>query len=960
MQKNTHLAKPLVILDHKISQLGIVIDDLKSRANLVVLNSQQNGIAQITQALKKYQNFSSLHLISHGSPGCLYLGNEQLNIENLNENKEQLKLWQQFLTGKDFLVYGCQVAKEKGVNFLKQLSQLTGSNIAASEETIGLSDSGRYWNLEFRLGTKISSDVIVSTALQASYNGVFIAVGDTSDFEDGTTQGWRIGNPADHPNPPINISDGGPDGVGDNFLQTQSIGGAGVGSRLVWFNQSSSWTGNYTEAGVTAISASVINQGVNDVVLRVAFDGSGGRFVTTEGITVSPGDDWQEITLNITADDLTASGGSDVDATLSNVTTTRFLSNPNPSYTGAPVVAQVGVDNITAIGETTTEDLPIVSLSATPQVSEDGDDRTFSVTFNVEGEIPEGGLPVVIGGDAPILFDPELNLLDQSVPLSFDPADGLIPLENRGTEFVVGITAPTVSVSVALFDDIIEEEPLEINFALLESEDYIVDGDGIATTVVVDGDSVIPGSGPTVSLSVSDTELFEGDELTVNFDVDGDIPEGGLQVFIAAGPTDLGEFNIFNEDGSPAIALEGIDEFPLQGGDEGGFFVTLAENQASITLSVFEDGPTEGSESLTFELINGEQYEVNSDASTVILNVDDGGEDASFAVESGVTSVFLDFPLLEEAAGLTLVGVDSDATPSDRPAFLDPFQVGFAITEETDFSFAPVPFTPLGGTIEHSGTITLALGGAEVTVGEFSIGFDGSRVSETASGFFVADTLEDALGLEILFDVGAPGTVNISGGDLEISDADLLLAPELANALGLPDLAGADVGDAQIDAVYGTLSEELNILDTPFIRFQNSGVPGTYVFATGDEADSIRANEPGFVEEGVAFSAAIAPNDDLIALTRLESNQLPGTFLYVGDEELASINADPNFSNAFTDQGVAFYVYGAGAGEETPFNRFQNSDVPGTYLYATGAEADSIRANFPNFIDEGVAFEALI
>ncbi|MEM9274926.1 MAG: CHRD domain-containing protein, partial [Cyanobacteria bacterium P01_F01_bin.143] len=145
-----------------------------------------------------------------------------------------------------------------------------------------------------------------------------------------------------------------------------------------------------------------------------------------------------------------------------------------------------------------------------------------------------------------------------------------------------------------------------------------------------------------------------------------------------------------------------------------------------------------------------------------------------------------------------------------------------------------------------------------------------------------------------------------------------------------------------------------------FIRFQNSSIPGTYIYATGEEADNIRATLPGFVEEGVAFSAAIAPDDDLIALNRLESNELPGTFLYVGEEELASINADPNFSSAFTDQGIAFYVYGAGSSEETSFSRFQNSDVPGTYLYATGEEADNIRANFPGFIDEGIAFEAEI
>ncbi|MDJ0535331.1 MAG: hypothetical protein QNJ70_23060 [Xenococcaceae cyanobacterium MO_207.B15] len=42
----------------------------------------------------------------------------------------------------------------------------------------------------------------------------------------------------------------------------------------------------------------------------------------------------------------------------------------------------------------------------------------------------------------------------------------------------------------------------------------------------------------------------------------------------------------------------------------------------------------------------------------------------------------------------------------------------------------------------------------------------------------------------------------------------------------------------------------------------------------------------------------------------------------------------------------------------TDFSRFQNSDRPGTYLFATGEERDNIRANFPNFMEEGLAFEA--
>ncbi|MEL7039550.1 MAG: Ig-like domain-containing protein, partial [Cyanobacteria bacterium J06592_8] len=265
-------------------------------------------------------------------------------------------------------------------------------------------------------------------------------------------------------------------------------------------------------------------------------------------------------------------------------------------------------------------DVPVVNITTdSPVVSED-ENPVLNLTLTVDGPIPEGGVPITFAGDFTDLFVP--GFLDGNVPTVTDPEDGLIPVANRDPEFDVNLTAPVVTLEATVFDDIIEEEPLTLDLEILGREGTLI-GDSVATVTIVDGDSVIPGSGPTVSLSVSDTELEEGDEFTVSFDTEGEIPDGGLQLFLAAGPTALGEFNIFNEDGTPAIELEGINEFPIQGGDEGGFFVTLAENQASITLSVFEDGANEGLETLTFDLLNGEVYEVDSDASSISFTIND-------------------------------------------------------------------------------------------------------------------------------------------------------------------------------------------------------------------------------------------------------------------------------------------------------------------------------------------------
>ena len=151
-----------------------------------------------------------------------------------------------------------------------------------------------------------------------------------------------------------------------------------------------------------------------------------------------------------------------------------------------------------------------------------------------------------------------------------------------------------------------------------------------------------------------------------------------------------------------------------------------------------------------------------------------------------------------------------------------------------------------------------------------------------------------------------------------------------------------------------------SILESSLTRFQNSDVPGTFIFVSGDEAASIRDDFSQFEEEGVAFNAAIAPDDDLIPFYRFQNEEMPGTFLFVDENERDNINADPNFSDIFTEEGIAFYVYGAGSNEAVSFSRFQNSAVPGTFIYATGDEANNIRNNFPQFVEEGIAFEAEI
>ncbi|VEP17574.1 CHRD domain-containing protein (fragment) [Hyella patelloides LEGE 07179] len=152
-------------------------------------------------------------------------------------------------------------------------------------------------------------------------------------------------------------------------------------------------------------------------------------------------------------------------------------------------------------------------------------------------------------------------------------------------------------------------------------------------------------------------------------------------------------------------------------------------------------------------------------------------------------------------------------------------------------------------------------------------------------------------------------------------------------------------------------------------RFRNTTFDsGTYIFVSEQERDTIIDNPDlnqifeleGEQEDGSinpAFTASANPGEGLSPLYRFQSNITPGNYLFVGEQERQNI--DTNFAEEFNEEGLAFYVYQAGSDRGAEFTRFQNQNRPGTYLFAGEAESANIRANFPNFLEEGVAFEAL-
>jgi hypothetical protein len=174
-----------------------------------------------------------------------------------------------------------------------------------------------------------------------------VSVGTIDTFQDGSTAGWSTGSFS--PNQPANVGSGGPAGAGDKYLLLTSTGGLGAGSKLVAFS-GPQWGGNYLGAGVTSIQMMVNNLGSTDLSLRLYFESANSSPVSsTDAVSVHAGSGWTSVTFSALPGALSA-GAANV---LGSVTQFRLYHSVlagTPSG-GASIVAQLGIDNVTAVPE---------------------------------------------------------------------------------------------------------------------------------------------------------------------------------------------------------------------------------------------------------------------------------------------------------------------------------------------------------------------------------------------------------------------------------------------------------------------------------------------------------------------------------------------------------------------------------------------------------------------------------
>ena len=182
VQADTHAqaasAREIVFIDSRVTNPMQLADELMRQRGtdrmfeVVMLDANQDGVAQIERALAGEHGLAAIHIISHGSDGEVEIGSTRLDAAQLALDQTRVARWGDALAADgDLLLYGCNTAQSaSGQLFTRELSRLTGADVAASTDTTGAASGGGNWTLEFATGA-IDTQLTPATFDALSWQG---------------------------------------------------------------------------------------------------------------------------------------------------------------------------------------------------------------------------------------------------------------------------------------------------------------------------------------------------------------------------------------------------------------------------------------------------------------------------------------------------------------------------------------------------------------------------------------------------------------------------------------------------------------------------------------------------------------------------------------------------------------------------------------------------------------------
>ena len=634
-----------------------------------------------------------------------------------------------------------------------------------------------------------------------------------------------------------------------------------------------------------------------------------------------------------------------------------LITEDNPRKTGTPTppVSNPGVTepptlSLTANPATTNSDGNFIN--AVVEHVEPGGLSNTTFTIQAEGEIPEGGIEFILNSNGD-LFDYVSIFQSNSLPSTiggqslgaFYNEDG-IPTGIRlrieeSTMTVTLTTADNQSWFPDYYGNIVDEyETLEtdgaedVTFFLQPGEGYEVDSNaGTAEVTYYDSVDDVPpptavgGTIPEVGVTVSETNLIEteGTETTLTFTLSEAPPEEGIIVYLDSEQdplvgSALSQFDVLDAE------IEG-GNFPVPNGDTSGFFFTITEQTATITLSVFDEltvsnepfAVQEGILDLNFALQPQAGYTIDPDASEINFTILDNpdskiqviltGEPETLIESEGTVSIHtfnVSAALPEE--GLTV----SVSAPSLSEFDLDAIDVtGGTIAEVRDDGFdltitkqtATISLPVLDdGVSEGSETATFTLEPGDI----YEV-----NQEATEATFILADTLDEVSVPEEIEGNDTLAEANALG--LATNNPSVSLIGKIDDIFSYYD-PSEDVDFFSFNLEAGQ-TVSLDIDSSEWNTLETIGYP--VVFPALDDVQNPDTELRLFDAQGNELAAnndGAAPGEDFSRDPYLEyTAETAGTY-YVGVSQLGNRDYDPNVARSgsgwiFPEIGVFYGPY---------------------------------------------------
>ncbi len=306
----------IVFIDTSVDDFQTLMEGIDPNAEVILLDSTRDGIEQIAEILGERTDIDAVHIISHGDSGELRLGTGVLDLASMQgEYADELATINQALTEEaDFLIYGCNFGEgDSGNDAATLLAELTGADIAASDDLTGAGALGGDWDLEVQTGT-IETDVIIDEQAQAEFSGVLdITTGlvgnwtfdaDATDSSGNSNDGTLSGDAAIDTTDATDIvgqgklSLDGTDDYVDLTAHTASFSGLSEGTISAWVNLSASGSRTIFDIGDGASFTNYLSFFVSNGQLSVTIvDGGSTVLDVVSSATINDGT-WHHVAFN--------------------------------------------------------------------------------------------------------------------------------------------------------------------------------------------------------------------------------------------------------------------------------------------------------------------------------------------------------------------------------------------------------------------------------------------------------------------------------------------------------------------------------------------------------------------------------------------------------------------------------------------------------------------------------------